>query len=344
MNSELLSTLPPPTGNSRDYFPTLWDSTMRGTFASCPNKFHYEYLQCLSPHEQTSIHLVFGGAFASGVEAFRKAYYKEEGNHTPENLKSAYAAGFTTIVEKWGDYPVEGVGNKSLYTCLDCLVSYFSHFKPSFDHIQPYRFASGEPAVECSFAIPLELNNPITGEQLIYAGRYDMIGEYNGQLFAVDEKTTSSMGSSFLSSWDMRAQLTGYCFAAQQYGLPVAGAIIRASCVKLRDTDHAEIITNRSPFMIEQWLEQLHRDLERAILMWKENRWDKNFDSACVAYSSRCAFTTPCSLPNPERWIPESYSYRFWNPTQEFPNLPNPAQVSAFGLQDWLEENNVEVR
>ena len=49
-------------------FPLAVDSTMLGTFRSCPQKLYRQYLQHWKPRGE-SVHLVAGGAFAEGIEA-----------------------------------------------------------------------------------------------------------------------------------------------------------------------------------------------------------------------------------------------------------------------------------
>lgn len=304
------------TANFQPSFPLIWDSSMRGSFVACPRQFYWQYLRQLGPSE-TSVHLHFGGAFAAGLEAFRKEFY---GNS--RDFRAAQAAGLRAILSFWGDYEPPADSPKTLENCLLAFDAYLTHWPPDTDYIQPYMPASGVPAVEFRFAIPLEdVPHPETGEPLIYAGRFDMLGLYNSQLWAVDEKTTTRLGPSWTAQWDLRAQFIGYVWAARQFDHQVAGAIVRGTAIKSSGFDFAEVPVTIPEWKINAWREQLSRDLRRAIQCYTEGYWDMNFDSSCTSYSG-CSYKRLCDSPEPERWVDTYYVTRHWNPLQLDPTAP----------------------
>ena len=61
---------------TKPIFPHAVDSTMLATFRSCPQKFFRQYVEHWKPKAE-SVHLVAGGAFASGIEAARRAFYEK---------------------------------------------------------------------------------------------------------------------------------------------------------------------------------------------------------------------------------------------------------------------------
>lgn len=291
-------------------FPAFVDSSMLGTFKSCQRQWLYQYLMHLSPVEK-SIHLVAGGAFAKGLEHARLHFYTVE-----RNEKDAVLMGQLAAIKEWGDYADHHGDTKSLPNILLAIEAYFEHHGFSTDLIQPYFYERGEkkdhPAVEFSFALPIGRDHPTTGEPLLYVGRYDMLGLYNNTLFVVDEKTTGRLGSSWAGQWDLRSQFTGYCWAAQQYGFPVAGAIVRGVSILKHDFGFAESITYRSDHLIERWLETTRYYIDQMILCWKNNQYIHNLDGACTAYSG-CPFKIVCDKREPTDWL-SNYVVRKWNP------------------------------
>ena len=61
---------------TKPIFPHAVDSTMLATFRSCPQKFFRQYVEHWKPKAE-SVYLVAGGAFASGIEAARRAFYEK---------------------------------------------------------------------------------------------------------------------------------------------------------------------------------------------------------------------------------------------------------------------------
>lgn len=303
--------------NIQPEFPLVWDSTLRGAYVSCPMKFFWEFMRKLGPNV-TSVHLHFGAAIAAGLEVSRYRFYAD--NYSQED---AVAAGLVTLMQEWGDYE-DNHDLKSFANCVAAYTAYCDEYPFGSDHIQPYFKDDGTPAVEFSFAIPIpEVLHPVTGEPLIYAGRFDMLGVYNSQLFIVDEKTTGQLGNSWLRNWDLRAQFTGYCWAAQEYGLPVAGAVVRGIAPRKNGSvDFAQAITYRPEHLISTWRQQLGRDLQRAVQNFKDGYWDVNFDSTCASYGG-CQYKMLCESPEPEAWIPGYFKERTWNPLLKDPLVEN---------------------
>lgn len=142
-----------------------------------------------------------------------------------------------------------------------------------------------------------------------------MLGLKDDVLFVVDEKTTKALGDSWMKNWKLRSQLTGYCWAAQEYGYPVAGAIIRGISILKTKFGHAEVIEPRARWEIDRWLHQLARDINRAIQCWEEDYWDYDLDASCSSYGG-CPYLDLCTSPHPERWVETAYVKRVWNPLE----------------------------
>lgn len=267
-----------------------------------------EYFNHWKPKRESE-HLHAGAAFAKGLETTRKAYWLEK-----LSVRDSIAAGAIAIIREWGDYDEPPGSVKSLPNILGAFTDYWLHYGFDTDHVQPYSPEPGRLAVEFSFAIPIPSTaHPETGEPILYTGRFDMIGQMGESLYVEDDKTTSQLGPSWFKKWELRSQLTGYCWAARQFGIPVKGAIVRGVAIRTRDFGHAEAIQYRSDYEINRWLHQLTRDTNRMIECWKEGYFDYSLADACESYGG-CLFLPVCKSENPERWLNQDFVQRVWDP------------------------------
>ena len=287
-------------------FPEAIDSSMRGAFVTCPRKYELQYLHNWATLKE-SVHLVAGGAFAKGLEVVRLAHFRDG---LP--LEEAIILGARALTIAYGNFECPSDSPKTYPNILLALYEYFDKYGLDTDRIQPF-VTGGKPAVEFSFAIPLEVKHPTTRNPILYCGRFDMVGWYNKHLYVVDEKTTGQLGAQWRKSWKLRAQFTGYCWAAREYGHPVVGAIVRGMSILKNGYGHEEVLEPRADWEIERWYEQLHYDIERMISYWQRGHWDYNLDGGCTMYGG-CAFLEPCGSSQPLRWLAQGFTKRIWNP------------------------------
>lgn len=288
-------------------FPHTVDSTILGTWRSCPQKAFRQYVTHWKPIAQ-SVHLVAGGAFASGIEAARNAFYV-----SGESSEYAEAAGLSALVKHYGDFECPSDSAKSLERMCGALEFYFFHYPLGADGAEPITLADGRRGIEFSFAEPLDILHPVTGMPILYTGRSDMIAERAGGVYIYDEKTTSSLGASWGRQWEMRSQFTGYAWAAHKQGIKTAGAIVRGVSILKTKYDTLEVSTYRSQYEIERWEAQTLRDIERMIQQWRSGYWDYSLDGACNDYGG-CPFTRVCKSSDPESWLPVYFEQRVWDP------------------------------
>lgn len=292
---------------TRPMFPHTFDSTMLAAFRSCPQKFFRSYVEHWKPKSE-SVHLVAGGAFAKGIEVARKAFFEQS---LPR--EEAEGHGLTALMAAYGDFECPADSAKSLERTAGALEFYFDRYPLGADGMIPVRFPDGRFAIEFSFAEPLEVRHPVSGDPILYTGRCDEIAEFAGGVYCVDEKTASSLGPSWEKQWAMRAQFTGYQWAGQRAGLNIQGTIIRGISILKTKYDTQQAITYRSPYEIDRWLAQTQRDIRRAIQMWGEGYWDYALDHACAEYGG-CNMTNICKSSTPEDWLPVYFERRVWDP------------------------------
>lgn len=290
----------------RPLFPPAIDSTMTGAFRSCPRKMELAYVNHWKPNTE-SVHLVAGGAFAAGIEHARKAFFE-----LGASREDAALAGYAELTRRYGDFECPPDSAKSYERTLGALEFYLDQYPLGGDGLTPYEFA-GRKAIEFSFAIPLNILHPVTGEPLLYTGRADLIANYAGGVYAVDEKTTSSLGSSWARQWELRSQFTGYQYAARAQGIPVQGTIVRGISILKTKYDTIQHLTNRTQYELDRWWQQLHFDVLRMIDCWKRGYWDFNLDHACAEYGG-CGFREICKSEHPDALLPMYFAKKVWDP------------------------------
>lgn len=291
----------------RPMFPHTVDSTMLSTFRSCPQKMFRTYVEHWKPKAE-SVHLVAGKAFATGIEKARRAFYEE--GYSREDSEQI---GIQALLIAYGDFSPPPESAKSLERTAGALEFYFEQYPLGEDGAEPVKFASGRRGIEFSFAEPLDIPHPVTGDPILYTGRSDMIAEFAGGVYVYDEKTASSLGPSWSRQWEMRSQFTGYTWAARKAGLNPAGVIVRGVSILKTKYDTQQAITYRSDMEIDRWHNQVNLDLERMLQCWERGYWDYSLDGACNDYGG-CSLTPVCKSPSPETWLPMYFEKRVWDP------------------------------
>jgi len=290
-------------------FPLLLDNSAISSFKKCPADWYYGSLRSIA-RTGGNVHLHFGGAYATGLEAGRKAFYDE--GATPDEA-IARALGAATIF--WADFQSPEGTAKTYERLIDALCEYFEEYPLATDVIRPHRLANGKSAIEFTFAIPLPgLKHPTTGDPILYGGRFDMLAERDGSLFVEDDKTASQLGPQWMRNWLLDSQFTGYCWAARDFGYPVAGAIIRGLSILKHGFGHAQAITYRPDWQIDRWIESTTHTVRLMIAYWEQGRFPMALDKhSCNSYGG-CGYHQLCESPNPESWIALNYEPRIWNP------------------------------
>lgn len=293
--------------------PFYIDATMRSTWRTCQRKFFWAYvMRRVTP--SASIHLHAGKAFAKACEEVRRARYGQ-GLSWEASIEHGQVALFKAWAETHEEVDVGPTG-KSLPNMLFLLEDYFDYYDRKGSDVVPFIKESGEPAVEFSFAIPIPgTSHPVTGEEILYVGRLDLLAErHDGSIWAVDEKTTSQLGPKWGQQWELRGQFIGYTWAARMHGYPCAGAIARgAKITSTGNMGFAEVPIAIRPHLVDRWLEELVQDCHDIAEAWKAGKWKYDFADGCSAYSG-CPYQIACGAKDPERWINANFVPNEWNP------------------------------
>lgn len=253
-------------------FPSSIDSTMLASFTECPQKFFVEYILRLSP-QGFSPDLHAGGAFAAGIEAARKAVYFDK---LPIDI--AVGKGLREFAHYWGDYIPPDNHPKDFVNTGFALTEYFNEWNPYSDELQPVYLPGGQPGIEYTFSIPMNINDPITGTPILYSGRCDMVGERAGIPMIVDEKTAKSLGPKWVLKWNMRGQFLGYAYAVNILDINVEYALVRGVALQKTQTQFQEATVPLPRFRQDQWWHSANQRvyLIRTIFENMMDMWEKN--------------------------------------------------------------------
>jgi len=325
------------SSNSRPLFPPVIDSTMLSSGANCLHKLYRTYIQHWKPQNE-SVHLVAGGAFAKGVEVARKAYFERlvvtpitthaaDGtphttwteDHAPAAIPAddCYQLGARALLAAYGAFepPESGSGSaKTLERMLGALEFYFEQYPFGADGMEPITLTNGRRGIEFSFAEPLPVNHPVTGQPILFAGRADMIAHFAGGQYLVDEKTASSLGASWSKQWDMRGQFIGYQWAAGRSNIRVDGSIIRGISILKTKYETQQAIVQHPQWELDRWLDITCENIERWKLAWANNKWNQDVTGGACAEYGGCSLSRICKAQNPDEWLPLYYTQRVWDP------------------------------
>lgn len=300
--------------NELPEFPQYVDSSMVSEWTNCERAFYWHYIRWLNARG-ANVHLNAGGAFAKGVQTMREAFYQER-----LSQEQALARGITALLKAYGDFNLQddSPSGKSWLRMAGALDYYTEVWPLDTEILIPVNLGGpgGKLGIECTFALPLEIKHPITGNPMLYAGRFDMLAEREGVMFVVDEKTTGQLGDSWSRKWDMRGQITGYIWASKQYGIPVSSAIIRGVSILKTIYGSAEVVAQRSQWEIDRWYEQLHKKLARMISTWQTGDYLYALGDACESYGG-CSYKVLCRSHDPEPYVPVHFERSVWNPLEK---------------------------
>ena len=123
----------------------------------------------------------------------------------------------------------------------------------------------------------------------------------------LDDKTAGSLGQRWIGQWALDSQPTSYIWAVKQYGVPVAGALIRGVSILKTKYGFAQAMEVRTQFELDQWYRQLLRDAAAMIATWRDFREgkivDRKLDKAICGMYGGCQFQMACKAPDPGPWI-----------------------------------------
>lgn len=271
-----------------------WDATSLSNYEKCPRYYQLVNLLGYQPKDK-SVHLIFGGLYAAALEHYHK--HLTEGMSVDEATRAVVLA---VMFETWeydldedGDIirgsgkPWDSMHNlKTRETLIRSIVWYLDHFKN--DETEVYYNDEGVPAVEYSFALPLD-------NDIIWCGHIDRLVTYGTDIYVMDQKTSgATISSRYFKQFTPDIQMSGYTYAGKViFNLPVKGVIIDAAQIAVGFTRFERGFVHRTEDQLDEWLDNSMLNILRAREDTSDNLFAMNRQS-CGNYGG-CDFRDVCS-------------------------------------------------
>jgi len=282
-----------------------YDNSSLALFKDCPRKYYYAIVEGWRP-SRTSIVLDFGTAVHSALETFDTAISDGKDHEAAVALAVRHAL---QLARKWSFDD----SARNPHTLIRAVVWYTEQYKS--DPIVTVRLPNGKPALELSFRFELNISSP-SGEPYLYCGHIDKIGLFNGAVYAIDRKTTTSaLSDSYFARYNPNGQISGYSVAAQLLRHePSHGFIIDAIQLGANFCRSQRYIATRTQEQLEEWLHNTAEWIKRIEAAALARSWPMNEES-CTKYGS-CQFREVCSKTPSIRdnWLNTYFVRDRWNP------------------------------
>jgi hypothetical protein len=291
---------------------------------------------------QKSVHLLFGGHYATALEHFYK--HRALGDDIDTALLKVVREAMENSWEYKTCETCQGMGylspddpDDTLEDCPDCLLgkvsvgpqAFLDNAKTRFNLIRTivwyveqfgdetaagittHHLSNGKPAVELSFTLDLD-------DEFVLCGHLDRVVDYGGSLFVMDQKTTgSTIGPYFFKPFDLDTQMTLYSIAGQVVlQSPVAGVIIDGAQIAVNFSRFERGFTYRTKDQLEEFLQNT-KHVVRTIQSYTLLDFFPMNTTACGNYGG-CPFAPLCKAPPKlrEKVMETEYSTRVWSPIE----------------------------
>lgn len=290
--------------------PHTFDNSGIADYKKCPALYRYKHIIRKTATGNTD--LIAGGAYAKGMETFRRLYWLEG---RPE--REAYEAGLHDLRETYGDFvPPDIKAGKSLDRMIQAFEGYFKRWPPAAEVFTPIKQTlEGADSVEMSFMIPIpEIEHP-EGKPVLYNGRFDALVQVRSSklIYVLDDKTTSQMGPNWVSQWSMTAQMLGYTWAARQLGYACSGVLIRGVCMT-KEIKFEQVPITFPQYKIDNWYNSMTQWVRRILVACATNDFPPIFDFPCNM-GLGCSFREICDAsPKVANSLLQGLADYRWNP------------------------------
>ena len=288
-----------------------WDATSIELAQTCLRKYYYNMIRCVKPRHQ-SVHLLFGGIYASALQHFY--LFRFSGDDIDTALSKVVRQALTDSWDFDAGHPkVFDDPKKTRSALIRTIVWYVEQFGiESEDGLQTYQLQSGKPAVELSFTVELT-------DDILLCGHLDRVVTMGDHLYVMDQKTTGgTVGTYYFNQFSPHNQMSGYSFAGQAVlRAPIRGVIIDAAQIAVNFTRFERGITTRSKDQLQEWRESALDTIDRARHASEVDKWPMNAAS-CGNYGG-CPFRPICSSAPQvrENYLKSDFVEHIWDPLVE---------------------------
>lgn len=260
-----------------------WDQTSIKLAEECLYKYKLRMLEGWRPRG-ISVHLFFGGVYASALEHFHK--HRANGmDHDDALIAVVHEALTATWID--GQPWVSDHNTKTRENLIRTIVWYFEHFRD--DPCQTVILSDGTPAVEHSFQLPVD-------DGIIFSGHLDRLVTFSDNIYIQDQKTTgSTITPRYFSNYSPDDQITGmYPFAGRAiFKLPVKGVMIDAAQIAVGFSRFERGFVFADDASLNEWYDDAIFHIKTAQMATRENHFPKNRTS-CHKFAG-CEFRHVCA-------------------------------------------------
>lgn len=287
-----------------------WDSTSIGLAQTCMRKYYYTNILGIQP-KRKSVHLLFGGIYASALENYYK--WRAEGDDYELALRKTVRLALGQSWDKDRNLPLHfDDTKKTRANLIRTIVWYLEQFADeSEEGITTHHLENGSPACELSFSIEVD-------DSLILCGHLDRVVSFASHLYVMDQKTSGgTIGPYYFNQFDTSNQMSLYTWAGKAVlHTPVRGVIIDAAQIAVGFSRFERSITTRSKGQLDEWFDNTLETIKLAQQYAEEDHWPMNF-TACDNYGG-CPFRELCSRdprirPN---FIKSDFVEKRWDPLE----------------------------
>lgn len=274
----------------------IYDYTAINTFQTCRKKYYYQMIRHLQTKTKSPA-LLFGGAIHDALDVY---YVK--------GIESA----LKVFAEVYSD--VEGDDLRTVENGVKLLAKYAEVYTN-----EPFKVI-GKP--EAGFVFPIG--------DVMFGGRMDLIVEWDGAIWIVEHKTTSSLRSNFFRQFALDKQVTGYVIGAEEFtGRKCQGCVVNAmepwkqlkrpTVKSKRPEDHfvrdpiprTKILKDRFKINVQR----IVRDIRWCA---DNNEWyEAEKKEVCFSYNYDCPYKGLCLYGEDERFLARDYVVEEWAPFKQ---------------------------
>lgn len=317
-----------------------WDATSIELAQTCLRKYYYTMILGIRESKK-SVHLLFGGIYASALENFYK--YRAEGMDIQEALEEvvheAMIASWEYKMNPDGTHQLTEDGKriggpkhfddvkKTRNNLIRTIIWYVEQFGvENEDGLVTYHLQNGKPAVELSFTLEVDTD-------LLLCGHLDRVVSMGPHLYVMDQKTTGgTVGPYYFNQFSPNNQMSLYSWAGRAIlSSPIHGVIIDAAQIALNFTRFERGVTPRSKDQLTEWFASAKYTIKNA--QYASDRWNHLSEeqktpenlaaiwpmtlASCGNYGG-CPFRLLCSRSPGvrENFIRADYTEHNWDPLE----------------------------
>lgn len=290
-----------------------WDGTSLDLIQTCLRKYYYSMIRNIQPKGK-SVHLIFGGIYASALELFYKLRF--DGVSIPDATNEVVLFAMRESWDREAGTPVafnDPSNKKTRVNLIRTIVWYLEEFADeSQSAITTIKLQNGSPAVELSFNFELS-------DDILWCGHLDRGVEMGGFKYVMDQKTTGGdIGTWWAKQFTPHNQFSGYSYAGQIiFNSPIAGVLVDGAQIAVNFSRFERHPISRSKRQLEEWRETALYSIKAAQSATMLNTWPMNA-TACGNYGG-CPFRPLCSVDPSlrEAYISQDYEEKIWDPLKE---------------------------